>query len=108
MICEKCGKELKENVLVCGYCGHSIPVSRLSETMLNDLKKNERADESLRPNHEFNIRSIGIALMAIGGICDLISMTMIGSMDVSGFSTLLTVGSVCFGLGMLLTFAFRV
>lgn len=108
MTCEKCGHEISNTVLVCGYCGHSIPKSEISEETLQELKKHERADESLGTNHEFNIRMLGVVLMIIGGICDLISIMMIPSLDVSAFSTTLTIGSACFGLGMLLTFAFRI
>jgi len=108
MNCERCGHEISTDALVCGYCGYSIPKDKLSEKVLKELKENERKDESLETNHEFNIRSVGIVLMGIGGICDLIGMMMISSLDVSAFSTVLVLGSVCFGIGMLLTFAFKI
>ena len=108
MNCQKCGHELLPNALICGYCGHSIPKENLSDEVVKNLAENERADESLATNHELNIRGLGIGLMCIGGICDLIAMMMISSLDVSAFGTVLTIGSVSFGLGMLLTFAFRI
>lgn len=107
MFCEKCGKEIDGNMLVCGYCGHSIPHSQLSQNALERMHQNQRSDESLEINHNAVIRGAGFVLMGLGGVCDLISMTMIGSGSVETFSTLLIVGSVLFGLGMLLAFAFN-
>lgn len=107
MICEKCGKEIPENSLVCGFCGHSVPQSQLSNETINRLKEEERSDESLKPNGVVTVRAIGIILMIISGITDVVAMAMIGSGDVSTFSTILTVGSVSFGIGLLLTILSR-
>ena len=107
MVCNKCGREVNENDLVCGYCGHSLSQAQLSEQKKEELRRNERSDESLRPNHNANIRAFGIALMIISGIADLAAIVMVGTSDVSTFSTVLVIGSVAFGLGLLLTFAFR-
>ena len=46
-------------------------------------------------------------MMIISGIIDIISIAMIGTSSVEGFSTILIIGSISFGLGLLLTFAFR-
>ena len=107
MVCEKCGHEVDSNALVCGYCGHPLPKSQLSVEKQQELENNERTDESLRPNHHARIRGFGIALMIISGIIDIISIAMIGTSSVEGFSTILIIGSISFGLGLLLTFAFR-
>ena len=107
MICEKCGHEVNSNALVCGYCGHSLQKSQLSPEKQRELENNARSDESLKPNHHARIRGFGIALMIISGIIDIISIAMIGSSSVEGFSTILIISSVAFGLGLLLTFAFR-
>lgn len=107
MYCEKCGKEINNNTLVCGYCGHAIPTVLLSNEAKAKLKQNERSDESLKPNHTANIRGAGYVLMGLGGVCDLVGIAMVGSGSVEGFSAVLIVGSVLFGLGLLLTFAFH-
>ena len=107
MFCEKCGKEIDNHALVCGYCGHAIPIAHLSNDTITKLKQNQRSDESLKTNHNANVRGAGYVLMGLGGVCDLAGIAMVGSGSVEGFSAILIVGSILFGLGMLLAFAFH-
>lgn len=104
MFCEKCGKEIDNSSLVCGYCGHAIPTSHLSSETITKLKQNQRSDESLKTNHYANVRIGGYVLMGLGGACDLVGIAMIGSGSLEAFSAVLIIGSVLFGLGLLLTY----
>ena len=45
--------------------------------------------------------------MIISGIIDVISIALVSTGSAEGFSAVLIIGSVLFGLGLLLTFAFR-
>lgn len=107
LYCEKCGKEIDNTTLVCGYCGHAIPTAHLSVETKAKLKQSQRSDESLKANHNANVRGAGYVLMGLGGVCDLAGIAMVGSGSVEGFNAILIIGSVLFGLGMLLAFAFH-
>ena len=100
--CNNCGHELADGVIVCGYCGHAIPKDQLSESTKEQVKANERSDESLKPDTEAGVRYFGYILMGIGFACDIAGMAMIGTGSVGAFS------AVCIGLGLVIAFFGRV
>ena len=102
--CSYCDHELSEGVLVCGYCGHSIPKDQLSEETKKKVKAAERSDESLKPDTEASVRYFGYVLMGIGGLCDIAGMAMIGSGSVEAFSATCIGGTICFGVGLFIAF----
>ena len=109
MYCGHCGREVPDNVIVCGYCGYSIAPENLGEQARAQMAQNYRSDESLKPNRHMGVRVFGIVLMIVSGILDLVSIALIaaGPGSVGAFSALLIVGMICFFLGLVLTFAFR-
>ena len=109
IVCEKCGHDVPDGVLVCGYCGRAVPREQLSDSTVQQIKANERTDESLKTDTAAGVRSIGFVLMTIGIACDLISAAVIGfgSLDLSLFTALSVGGTACFAIGLFLAFANR-
>lgn len=107
MFCEKCGHELKEGDLICSNCGKAVPQSQLDKTAKEKIAVNLNSDESLKKNHLAGIRIFGIILMVVAGILDIVSIAMVGVSGLSEFKGVLIGSSVTFGIGLLLTFAFR-
>lgn len=104
IICDKCKKEIEENSIICGYCGTAVPKEKLSNETLNNLKENERNDESLQRDTRTNVKALGVVLLVVGGIFDFISLCMIGSSSFESFHIITIIGTAAFGIGFFLTF----
>lgn len=107
MYCEKCGHEMSENQTTCSFCGRSVEYSQMNSSTQVYIQENLRNDDSLKSNPVISIRLLGIVLMVISGIADLVSMCMVGTSDVEAFSTVLTIGSITFFIGLVLCFSFH-
>lgn len=103
MFCEKCGHEVKNGQLVCGYCGHAVSLSDLSEETKAKISETNRSDASLQKNHYARFKGFGIALMIVSGILDIVSIAMVGSSGVEEFKYVLIASSVTFFVGLLIT-----
>ena len=107
MICEKCGKPLKEGEVFCSYCGHFVPSEKLDEKTKTDYETRSKAPDDTAKKAVLSIRMLGMALMAIGIGSDLLGMLMVSSGSIGSFTAVLFIGSVSFLLGLVLTFGGR-
>lgn len=101
MKCEKCGRELKDDVIVCDFCGKAIPTSHLSEEVKNRIKIESTKDVTPSMSPVGERRSLGYTLVTIGIIADVISMILIASgVYEIGFVTV--AGTIAFLIGIAL------
>ena len=108
MRCQRCGREIRDGDLVCGFCGMAVPRENLSPQTVQRIAEQRNSDPSLKPNRLAGVRIFGIALMIVGGLCDLICIALVGSGSLESFTFFTIAGTVCFFLGLVLTFAFRI
>ena len=102
MICPKCGKTVNEKSIVCMYCGKNINGSAMANNSVSELKEKEPEYQKDRIQKNASEKSLGGALMAIGGILDIVSMFMVGSGSVEAFSFCCIGGTICFFIGLFL------
>ena len=119
MFCSKCGTEIPDGSIFCSKCGNKIaPIVESTSYIKIELNEQPSQKVMLDPNElseqsekikdsgqtmSGSGKALGIVLMIAGGLCDIITMFMVGSSSFESFKFVTIAGTISFVLGLILT-----
>lgn len=98
MTCEKCGHEIKEGNIVCGYCGKAIPIENISQSTSDEKQSNSQTHNPSTGNIG-SLFMLGRLLMYLGIVTDVIAMILIATGNYDFFTPTIIGGTICSVVG---------